>query len=374
MRAQIVSANLSDYMKEAQSEPITSDELLLEWALENVGRPAETPSAQYVRADGALVYAIPLSNQLALLASDGSIALIEDDVNAPTRTTFSPDGIRRYRRPHQIELAEVIDRVYKLLTAHVRFAADWQPMLISLWVVGTYVHALFEFFGYLHITSASKRCGKSLLLDLLSHLCFNATRITTNPTPAVLFRDAERNCGTQLFDEVESLSDADRTGRGILTAMLNAGFKRGSRVARIMNVRTDSVREFNVYAPRVVAGIRNLSATLADRCLRIELVRKSHSDILKKFSPRREESNLAWLRDDLHMVGLQNAKEIAAWYERAEELRIPEQADDRLRDILEPLFAIATVADIEQGSIVRVESMISAARAFVSLRVEDDQE
>jgi len=95
-KARIVSANLSDYMKEAQSEPITSDELLLEWALQNLGRPVETPSAQYVRADGALVYAIPLSNQLALLASDGSIALIADNVNAPTRTTFSPDGIRRY--------------------------------------------------------------------------------------------------------------------------------------------------------------------------------------------------------------------------------------------------------------------------------------
>ena len=32
----------------------------------------------------------------------------------------------------------------------------------------------------------------------------------TDPSPAFIFRDAESNCGTQLFDEVERLTDADR--------------------------------------------------------------------------------------------------------------------------------------------------------------------
>jgi hypothetical protein len=32
----------------------------------------------------------------------------------------------------------------------------------------------------------------------------------TDPSRAFIFRDAERNCGTQLFDEVERLTDADR--------------------------------------------------------------------------------------------------------------------------------------------------------------------
>jgi hypothetical protein len=54
-------------------------------------------------------------------------------------------------------------------------------------VVGTFLHVTFAFFGYLHITSASKRCGKSLLLELLSYVCFNATRTATDPSPAFIF-------------------------------------------------------------------------------------------------------------------------------------------------------------------------------------------
>ena len=55
-----------------------------------------------------------------------------------------------------------------------------------------------------------KRCGKSLLLELLTHLCFNATHSSIDPSPAFVFRDAERNCGTQLFDEMERLTEFDQ--------------------------------------------------------------------------------------------------------------------------------------------------------------------
>jgi hypothetical protein len=99
-----------------------------------------------------------------------------------------------------------------------------------LWVVGTFLHVTFAFFGYLHITSASKHCGKSLLLEVLSYICFNATRTATDPSPASSFREVERNCGTQIFDEIERLTDADRRSRAALMAILNAGFKRDARV------------------------------------------------------------------------------------------------------------------------------------------------
>jgi hypothetical protein len=356
----------------APTGDVTIDDLLLEWALERAEQPLEIASAQHLRRDGALVYAVPLADQLALVASDGSVRLLEGCANAPTRATFSPEGIRRFRRGQHMNLADVVDQVHRLLVAHVRFAEDWQPALVSLWVVGTYLHVLFAFFGYLHITSASKRCGKSLLLDLLSYLCFNATRITTDPTPAFTFRDAERNCGTQLFDEVERLTDADGKSRGALMAMLNAGFKRDSRVARVTAAKTDSFREFNVYAPRVLASIRNLSTTVADRCLRIELVRKHRDERVEKFSPRRQLAALTRLRDDLHLVALQHAKLVAACYERAEEFPIPDQVDDRLRDILEPLFAIATAADNERGIAFHIDAMMKGAKALAGIRVADD--
>jgi len=38
----------------------------------------------------------------------------------------------------------------------------------------------------------------------------------TEPSTAFIFRDAERNCGTQLFDEIERLIDADEKSRAAL--------------------------------------------------------------------------------------------------------------------------------------------------------------
>jgi hypothetical protein len=60
-----------------------------------------------------------------------------------------------------------------------------------------------------------------------------------------------------------------------------------------------------VYARRVLASIRALSATVADRSFRIELVRKRRDERLQKFSPRVRARALARLRDELHLVTLE---------------------------------------------------------------------
>lgn len=351
---------------------LSIDDLSLDWALDQAERQTERRAAQYVRRDGSLVYTVPLADKLALVSSDRSVTLAPDDGQAATRSTLSPDAIRRYRRDEGVDLLDVITRVRDLLVRHVRFGEEWQPDLISLWVAGTFLHSVFAVFGYLHITSATKRCGKTLLLDLLGHLCFNATRSSTDPSPAFIFRDAERNCGTQLFDEVESLTEADRKSHAALMAMLNAGFKRGARVPRILDAKTNSFHEFNVYAPRVLAGINRLSTTLADRSFRIELVRKRRDVQVERFSARQQNKTLGRLRDDLHLAALQHAKEFTNAYERAEHFSIPAEADDRLRDIVEPLFAIATVADRGQKDQRYTDAMIQAAHKLADLRIEHD--
>ena len=334
-------AQIERLAEEKCPAPISIDDLSLEWALDQAERPIERRAAQCVRRDGCLVYAVPLADRLALVSSDGNVTLASNDGKTVTRATLSPEAIRRYRRDERVDLADVITRVRELLVRHVRFSETWQADLIALWVAGTFMHLLFAVFGYIHITSATKRCGKTLLLDLLGHLCFNATRSSTDPSPAFVFRDAERNCGTQLFDEVENLTDGNRRSHAPLMAMLNAGFRRGARVPRIVDAKTNSFHEFNVYAPRVLAGINRLSTTLADRSFRITLTRKRGDERLERFSPKQQGNQLARLRGDLHLTALQYAKEIADAYDRAAQFPILSKTGDRLRDILEPLFAIA---------------------------------
>jgi len=78
------------------------------------------------------------------------------------------------------------------------------------------------------------------------------------------------------------------------------------------------------------------------------------------------------LRDDLHLVALEHARSVAARYDRAEEFPIPDQVDDRLRDIFEPLFAIAAVADAEKRITLHVDAMMKAAKALSGIRSEDN--
>jgi hypothetical protein len=122
---------------------------------------------------------------------------------------------------------------------------------------------------------------------------------------------------------MENLGDAKRKSRPALMAMLNAGFRRGARVPRIIDAKANSFREFNVYAPRLLAGISRLSTTLADRCFRIELIRKRSDVRLERFSLRQQGKRLANLREDLHLAALQHAREITGSYNRAEQFNIP---------------------------------------------------
>src|ERR1700722_15850615 len=303
--------------EDVSPQPISIDDLSIDWILDKASQPTERLAAQFVTRDGSLVYVVPLADQLAWVSSDGNVTLTPNDGRAASRSPLTPDAIRRYRRNERVDLCEVISEVRELLTTHVQFAEAWQPDLIALWVVGTFLHSVFAVFGYLHITSSGKRCGKTLLLEMLGQLCFNATRSSTDPSPAFIFRDAERNCGTQLFDEMESLGDADRKSRPALMAMLNAGFRRGARVPRIIDAKANSFHEFNVYAPRVLAGINRLSTTLADRSFRIELSRKRGDERVERFSPKQQGHQLAGLRDDFHLAALQHAKDITDAYDRA---------------------------------------------------------
>jgi hypothetical protein len=152
--------------------------------------------------------------------------------------------------------------------------------------------------------------------------------------------------------------------------MLNAGFRRGARVPRIVDAKTNSFREFNVYAPRVLAGIRGLSTTLADRSLRNELIRKRLDVKMERFSPRQQGEQLMRLRDNLHLAALQHAKEISDAYNRAVDFFIPAEIDDRLRDIVEPLFAIAVAADANDGSQRLTNAVIEATNKLAGIRIE----
>jgi hypothetical protein len=333
---------------------------------------ADPRGAQFIDSQGRLVYAVPVTGKLALARSDGTGELIEPAAETfPTRSTFTAAALLRFTKGETVGLSQVLDRVTGLLSSYMIFDAPWHAPLIALWITGTYMHALFYYYGYLRARSKSKRCGKTRLLELLASLCFNATSVSTDPSGAVIYRECHKNSSTQIFDEMEWLRSNNREAAAAITALLNAGFKRGATVPRVLDPKTNTLVEFSVYSPKAIASIRPLPDTTEDRTIPIELPRRKPAERVSRFDTR-ARIDAERLRDDLHIAALRNASEVANFYAEAEQLPMPENIDDRLRDVLEPLLAIAAVADAQASQLKYTNVVEQAARDLAGLRSEPD--
>ncbi len=270
-----------------------------------------------------------------------------------------------------VVVADLLDHLRAFLEERVVFKYSWQPRLIALWVLGTYLHQVFEYYGYLHITSPTKRCGKSLLLELLGLLGFNGSSLSADPTAALIYRECNRNSSTQIFDEMEKLQ-ADKEKWSAVIAVLNVGFRRGAVVSRVLDPKADTMRDFHVYSPKALASIRHLPDTTADRTIRIELERKRRSEKTKRVGNKAAVAEAARLRDDCHITALRMVDHIVQFYARIDELGVPRELDDRAQSILEPLFAIAALADAESERQSYYAAMLAAAKAIAGIRADTE--
>lgn len=264
-------------------------------------------------------------------------------------------------------------QIRTLVTDQIIFRAQWQPTIIALWIMGGYVYRLFSYYAYLWATSPGRRAAKSKLLEIISALAYNATPVLTNPSEAALFRDTSVDGSTQVLDEVESLRSKDQEKQAALFSVLNCGFKNGATVPRY-NLNAGAVENLDVYCPRAIAGINRIHPTLADRCIKIFLKRKSPDETAARWDERKLRAQLQQIRDHLHIFGLQFASAIAGHYANSDSVQFPRQVDDRARDILEPLFAIARVIDDANPKAMMASQLIKASESIAEDRSGDESE
>ena len=241
-----------------------------------------------------------------------------------------------------IALSDVLDSICGFLQRHIVFSSPAQPIVIALWVTHTWILNAFECTPYLNVCSPEKRCGKTKLLDCLELLVAKPWR-AVSPSEAVLYRKIESDQPTLLLDEVDTVFSGNKNEhKEPLRALLNAGFERKAKVPRCV-VRGSNcwVEEFTVFCAKAFAGIGRLPDTVSDRCIPIQLIRRSRDEKIERFRKRDAEVATVSLRESL-----------AAWSNQAglvEELRtarpeVPSELDDRQADICEPLLTISDVA------------------------------
>lgn len=276
------------------------------------------------------------------------------------------------KEPHP-KISEVYDKVVSVLTRHITWKNSHYPRVIGLWIMGTYFACIFTWYGYLWVTSPARRCGKSLLLELISYLAFNATPTLVNPRPAYLYRTVHKDFPTVVIDELSKFKRDGAEDYAEILSLLNAGAKNGQVVARMDKVSESfEATYWQAYCPKALAGLVCLPDTLNDRVLRVDMARKKRGEKIERLNLRKQGEELEILRDNLYLVGLEYDQVVIEFYSRMEELEVPEEVDDRGKDILEPLFALAGIIDAEKGNLDVTGNLKSYALELAGVRSADD--
>jgi 5S rRNA maturation endonuclease (ribonuclease M5) len=238
------------------------------------------------------------------------------------------------------EGAAILEEVERQYRRYVAWASDHQAVAVTLWTAHTHAAEASDTTPYLAIESAEPESGKTRTLEVAEHLAARAW-LLVEPSEAAMFRKIERDRPTILLDESDALWGAKADGREGLRALLNAGYRRGATVPRVVGDGAGmTVQDFPVYGPKALAGLAGrLPRTIASRSIPIRLQRRAKGETVERFRARRAAAELAPLR-----------LRLAAWVKlltpelEGADPEIPEALSDRQADCWEPLLAIADAA------------------------------
>jgi hypothetical protein len=160
-------------------------------------------------------------------------------------------------------LNEIIVRINK----EALIEAD-QALVCALWVMFSWVHSQMEFSPIQYITGPDKECGKTMLLTVQGKMV-KAPQGTDNISPAALYRLSEMYHPTILADEAQDqLKDPD------FCLVIKSGHVPGKPAIRC-HPTTMMPEAFDVFCPKLLAGIGRANGQIMSRSIVIEMERQN---------------------------------------------------------------------------------------------------
>jgi putative DNA primase/helicase len=258
-----------------------------------------------------------------------------------------------------VEGASLAEEIRDRLQAHVVFGTQADADCAALWVIGSYLMDTWRLWPRLLVTSPTKACGKSTLLEVIDAMAHRGF-IVSNASAAAIFRAIEAWRPTLLLDEADTWMKQNEE----LAGVLNSGHtRRSARVIRVQEVNGEHLPiSFSTWCPMVIAGIGSQRDTLMSRSIIISLRRKL------------PEESVTRLPLDLHAHLLRVRRQAARWAADhavtlgAMEALPPACGDDRMQDNFMPLWRIAEALGGPWPD------RIAAAYAAQALAEDDDAE
>jgi hypothetical protein len=89
-----------------------------------------------------------------------------------------------------------------MLRRYIYFPLWWQSVIVTLWIAHTYFFDRFMVTPRLVVTSATQRCGKSTLVELIEYFAARPYRVTDS-SKAALYDAIDEMRPTVLVDDQE---------------------------------------------------------------------------------------------------------------------------------------------------------------------------
>ena len=225
------------------------------------------------------------------------------------------------------DLREVVE-MFVILPRHA-------AIVLALWTLLTYCLDVFDLCPILLISSPTKRCGKTRLLEILRYFVRKAVR-TGNISTSALFRYIEAARPTLLIDEVDTFAHLHEEMRNVL----NTGYERSGLVIRSVPVGDGyEAGTFSTYCAKALALIdkTKLTDTILDRSVIINMRRRAKDEFVERLHNNKETADVFRpLAQKCLRWSIDNAATLAA-----ADPEVSDELNDRAQDNWRPLLAIA---------------------------------
>ncbi|WP_210357328.1 DUF3631 domain-containing protein [Sphingomonas beigongshangi] len=293
--------------------------------------PPGTPSSQRVHAltDGTRVAALPTPSRNPTWSLDAINAFVA------ARATGTDPCVRQ---PY-----EILDDVHRMIGSKVSLPVTDDMWVAAIFVVVTHMFRIFNALPIL-LVQGDHGTGKSELAAAVANLSFNA--VTMGQGSAAALVRLMRECGGLIvLDDAEVLG----AGFGDLAQCLKTGY-RASTARKPITLPGGRVETFDFFGPRLVTCTRSLEPILASRCVRI-------ASACGVPAMRLPENDSAALRDELHVLAMARAAEVARAY-----AEMTMAMCDRKAEIWTPLLAVVETLGSEaaQDALRRARSRHSS--------------
>lgn len=261
------------------------------------------------------------------------------------------------------ELIDVTTRKY------IEFPEEHEYCFFNLWNIGTYFYDLFEAYPGIDLTG-TKRAGKTKVLELQKHVCFNAI-MSPDMSGSSLFRIVEGTGATVLLDETENFKDKKNEMAQLVRRLIMQGMLKGQTAIRSESKDNSfTPKSYNIYSPKSMAHIQSIDDVMQDRFIKLLMKRAKNLQLLNVW-PSSKDPSFQHIRNLCYRLFLDYSQEI---YNLQEESKLLSSVSGRELQLWTPLITLASFFE-KHG----IEGLIKQIENFTGIsskgrQIEDEEQ